>query len=100
MFRSVGERQPEWMPLLLLESRTRMKDGMGIFGNPLTRTITCLFWYLYRSNFFFEKQEKSSHYCTVLTSTSTSTGGGTLVFHGGYCLVIDINMRTMSSLGF
>jgi len=51
VLRSVGERQPEWMPLLLLESRTwqffqRQKKNdrwYGILGNPLTRTIMCLF---------------------------------------------------------
>ena len=101
MFRSVGETAGMDASVttgvayaaILSAPEKKMIDGMGIFGNPLTRTITCLFWYLYRSNFFFEKQEKSSHYCTVLTSTSTSTGGGTLVFHGGYCLVIDININ-------
>ena len=69
MLRSVGERQPEWMPLSLLESRTwqffqrqkkKMKDGMGIFGNPLTRTITCLFG-IYIEVIFFSKSKKKVH---------------------------------------
>ncbi len=57
------------MPLLLLESRTqqffqrqkkKMKDGMGILGNPLTRTITCLFG-IYIEVIFFSKNKKKVH---------------------------------------
>ncbi len=47
---------------ILSAPEKKMKDGMGIFGNPLTRTITCLFGIIYRSNFFFEKQGKSSRH--------------------------------------
>jgi len=69
VLRSVGERQPEWMPLLLpgveyvailSAPENKMKDGMGIFGNPLTRTITCLF-VSYIKTIFFSKSKKKVH---------------------------------------
>ena len=45
---------------ILSAPEKKMKDGMGIFGNPLTRTITCLSG-IYIEVIFFSKNKKKVH---------------------------------------